>query len=265
MVARRADRLPRPPVPAEATAILRGVPDPLAIWGATTGTAGLGIALRREIWSSKRRLRVANGWQFVFVKNDDGGQHLADVWVYVMAWNTGRRPLHIEHAGFEFVVEGSRRLAEAVGAELGPDNRVWMNARIEIALNAETFEVIPDGPSVKLWTRIQPILAFGIHPMETRMQPYVVTVPEQYWWGEEGPLLPSPPQGMDSYEASAAVGRLATEYVDEHGKREFTGEEPGEVHGVPRLILEGDVERSGDLLSAATRTEEPGESRQAER
>jgi len=91
--------------------------DPIAGWGAVTGTAALGLALWRERRSRKRSLNVAHGWQFVYDHNDV----LIDVWVSVMAWNTSHRPAHIEHVGFEAIVEANRELAAEAGRDVPTD------------------------------------------------------------------------------------------------------------------------------------------------
>lgn len=223
------------------------MPDPLAIWGAVTGTAGLGIALRQEIWSSRRSLRVERGWQYVFKHPEGKSPVLEDVYVYVMAWNTGRRPLHIEYAGFDFLVPGPRELATKSGYDLPEENDVWVNDRVEIALNGETFEVIPDGPSVKLWTRIGPILGLGIDPTMTLVTPYVVTVPEIHWPGSQGPLLARPPTNYDSPFVEHELARMALEYFAENG--DPTPVTEPRITGVPRLIMEGDVERTKETLN----------------
>jgi hypothetical protein len=195
----------------------------------------------------KRYLRVERGWQYALSVSENGDKALKDVFVYVMAWNTGRRPLHIEHAGWEFLVPGPRSLADEAGVELGPDNQVWVNQRVEVGLNGETFEVIPDGPSVKLWTRLGPLLGLGINPTSMAVRPYVVTVPEQYWWGSEGPLLPQPPPGLPVEKVERGLMDMARKQPD---KRPQLGNlEVGYVHGVPRLILEGDIEKTSEVLN----------------
>ena len=221
-----------------------GVVDPVAIWGAVTGTAGLGLATRRELSNNKRRLRVEHGWQFLLSR--DKQPRLLDTWVYVMAWNTGRRPLHIEHVGWEFFVEGSRELAAEAGFDLGESNTVWLQQRVEIGLNGETLEVVPDGPSVKVWTRCLPLLALGINPMLTPVRPYVVTVPERFWRGDEGPLLPRPPPGIPPEEAGQTLADLVEAKRDEL-PRPHDPARSGGLYGVPRLILEGDVERTSEI------------------
>jgi len=218
--------------------------DPIAVWGAVTGTVGLGIAGWRELRGNKRSLRVERGWQFVY----DADEQLQDVWVCVMVWNTGRRPLHVEYVGFEALVVGERKIADDAGMDLPPENNVWVNKRFEIALNGDTLEVVPDGPSVKVWTRLFPICADGIDPTGTEVQPYVVTVPEKWWLGPPGPLLPELPPGKTLEEAGTELVSAAVKYAGPEVLAANPANRPGEVIGVMRLILEGDVERTSDLF-----------------
>ncbi len=187
---------------------------------------------------------MERGWQYVYEKQGDA-ERLKDVWVCVMAWNTGHRPLSIEHVGFEFIVPSSPEQVAEVGVDLPRSDRpVWINARFEIALNGETIEVIPDGPSVKVWARIEPILARGIDPTVTPMRSYVVTVPETFWWSFEGPLLARPPQGRKAEKTAEELSRLRRNALDNEAELPTI---PGQVIGMPRLILEGEVERSSEL------------------
>ena len=79
------------------------------------------------------------------------------------------------------------------------------------------------------------------------VRPYVVTVPEQYWWGSEGPLLPQPPPGLPVEKVERGVMDMARKQPD---KRPQLGNlEVGYVHGVPRLILEGDIEKTSEVLN----------------
>lgn len=222
---------------------LYAMADPLAILGAVTGTTSLGVTLWRERRGIRRSMGVERGWQFVY--DDDG--NLLDVWVCVMAYNTGRRPLHIEHAGWEFLVEGPREMADAAG--IGPDNRVWVTQRFEIALNGETIETVPDGPSVKIWTRLVPVCAYGIDPGASALRPFVMTVPETYWYGPEGPLIPETPPGRERDDVIAAFTEITNAELDPKlkGNPKKFPDEPA-VHGLMRLVLDGDVERTSDLL-----------------
>lgn len=219
------------------------MPEPLAIVGAVTGTTSLAVTLWRERRGVKRSLRVESGWQFVYGAEDE----LLDVWVCVMAYNTGRRPLHIEHVGWEILVEAPPELAEAAG--VAPGKRAYNSHRFEIALNGETLEVVPDGPSVKVWTRLVPICAYGINPAETRVRPYVMTVPETYWWGSHGAIVPQTPPGRDPTQVTAAFARIVRDELDpkQMGEALPFAEEPS-VIGLERLILDGDVKRASDLI-----------------
>lgn len=44
------------------------------------------------------------------------------------------------------------------------------------------MEVSPDGPRVRIWTRLVPICRHSIDPTETLVRAYAVTYPETYWW-----------------------------------------------------------------------------------
>jgi hypothetical protein len=219
--------------------------DPIAVWGAITGTTGLGLTLWRERRSRKRSLRVAHGWQFVYDENEE----LIDIWVSVMAWNTSHRPAHIEHVGFEAIVEGDPELAAHAGIEVPQDQHLVTNRRFEIALAGETLEVVPDGPSVKIWTRLFPICSHGIDPTLTPIRPYVVTVPETYWWGPMSPLLPQPPPGKTLKEAGQELARAAVRHAGAQVLQPpIPADRAGEVIGLMRLVLEGDVERTSNVV-----------------
>lgn len=219
--------------------------DPIAVWGAVTGTAGLGLTVWRERRNRNRSLNVSHGWQFVY----DGKDKLIDVWVCVSAWNTSHRPAHIEHVGFEAIVELDPQLAINAGVEVPPGQRPATNRRFEIALGGETFEVVPDGPMVKIWTRLFPICKHGIDPTLTPVRPFVVTVPETYWWGPISPLLPEMPPGKSRDEAGEELARVAVRHAGaEVLEPPMPANRVGEVIGLMRLVLEGDVERTSDVL-----------------
>ena len=226
------------------------VADPIAIWGAVTGTAALSLNVWRELRGTKRSLRVEHGWQYV--RNEHS--QLLDVWVCVMVWNTGRRPIHIEHAGFVTLFEGPRELADEFGYELGPENRMWVEQRFEIALNGETIEAIPDGPAVKIWTRLPPITLYGIDPFEQDVRAFVVTVPERYWFGPTVPLVRTPLPGLTKHETGAAVLQLHAAESESRKAAGLPRTHPlGDVIGLQRLILEGDVQYAKTVLDEQSR------------
>lgn len=225
--------------------------DPIAVWGAVTGTAGLGLVAWRERRSRKRSLNVSHGWQFVY----DGNDELIDVWVCVSAWNTSHRPAHIEHVGFEAIVEADPKLATDAGVAVPPGQPLVTSRRFEIALSGETFEVVPDGPKVRIWTRLFPICKHGIDPTLTVVRPFVVTVPDIYWWGPTSPLLPQTPPGKTLEEAGEELARVAVRHAGADVlEPPMPADRAGEVIGLMRLVLEGDVERTSDVLGSSTAT-----------
>jgi hypothetical protein len=230
--------------------------DTLAIWGAATGTIGTltgvgGLALTawRDRRDRRRGMLVTHGWQYAY--DPDG--NLLDAWVNVTAYNTGRRPLHIEYVGFEAMVLGDRKLAEDAGIDLPPENNLWVNKRFAITLNGETIEVAADGPSVKVWTRLVPMCLHGIDPTTTEFRGYVVTWPETFWWEKEPqPLLARPSQIHKTRDevGSAVAALVIDQTLPEDMAPPFDA--PGGVVGLQRLILDGDVERTSDLFPDAS-------------
>lgn len=75
----------------------------------------------------------------------------------------------------------------------------------------------------------------------------MVTVPENYWWGSDGPLLPQLPQGKTLEEAGEDLVRCAVKHAGPEVLVPVSADRP-EVIGLIRLILEGDVERTSDLF-----------------
>jgi len=204
--------------------------DPIALWGALTGTTGLGVAVRREFMASRRRLRVERGWHFATSKD---GDEIIDVWVYVMAWNTGGRALSLEHCGFSWLSEGDVKTFERQqGLKMDPGARLWNEHRAEInMLGVDAIEVSPDGPTVKVMTRIGPLLALGLDPLGDDVAPFVVTAAERYWWGRPGPLLPRIPADVSREHVAEALARIRDE------AERPTGD--GHLYGLPRFVPRG--------------------------
>jgi hypothetical protein len=224
----------------------------VAIWGAVTGTIGtltgagnLLRTVRRDRADQKRELEVTHGWQYAYGHDDE----LLDVWVCVTLYNTGRRPLHVQYVGFEAMVIGDRRLAEGAGVDLAPDNNVWVNQRFEIALNGETIEVAPDGPWVRVWTRLVPMCRYGIDPTTTDVVAYAVAYHERYWWeATPQPLLARPSQiHRTAEDVGEAVAQLVVREMGDD-KSEPVRVIAGHVVGLQRLILDGDVLHTRELF-----------------
>jgi hypothetical protein len=169
--------------------------------------------------------------------------------VCVTLYNKGRKPLHVQYVGFETMVVGDRRIAEEAGLDLPPDNNVWVNQRFEIALNTQTLEVAPDGPPVRIWTRLIPICRYAIDPTTTPFTAYAVTYYETFWWeAEPQPLLARPSQVHRSREeVGEAVARLVLAEMRDEEMKSPT-DLVGGVVGLQRLILDGDVEHTRDLF-----------------
>lgn len=122
--------------------------EPLALWGAFVGTAGAGIAGRREYLSNRRRLTVVPNVRINASRQEPVGE-LTGAFASVQFWNTGGRPLAVERVGFRF-------LAEA------PDGSL-QKRRAEILLEAPV-EAQVDGPSHTIYTPLGPMMAGGISP-----------------------------------------------------------------------------------------------------
>lgn len=186
---------------------------------------------------------MTHGWQFVH--SPDG--KLLDVWVNVTAFNTGRRPLHIEYVGFETFMAVSQDILDGTELPRPTEDPFLMVQRFEIALNGEAIEVLPDGPSVKIWTRLPPILAAApMDPMARPIRPFVVSWPETYWWEKEAkPLIPEPTHGPTGADIRGQLGAL----VDaESAKGPLPRLRPGVPVGLQRLLLDGSTERASDLF-----------------
>lgn len=212
-----------------------------AAWGAVTGTASLTLLLWKERRAVRRGVEVRAGWQYAVDPTDD---HIFDVWVSVQARATGQRPTSVEFVGFEIKILADReKMREHRGVEWRPDRNLWVRHTAEIALNGEVLELKPDGPFVKVWTRLPPIVARGIDPTDLLVRPYVVTGQEEHWYGPASPFLPRPPRNETQDEVRDALDNLA---ALEPNRGKLSDVEPG-VFGLERLMLEGTTVSSREL------------------
>ena len=111
--------------------------DPLALWGAITGTMAVVIAGRREFISNRARLGIEHGIWYLF-GNDP--PNLNEAWLLVRVWNDGAQPLTVERVGLDLlpvVVDAERELI-VLGTE---------GQHVEIELRGESVELRPGGPS----------------------------------------------------------------------------------------------------------------------
>jgi hypothetical protein len=210
------------------------MPEPLAIWGAVTGTLGTAIATRREVVSRRRRLAVAPGVNLT-ISRDEPRQLLA-AWALVNAWNTGGRLLAVEHLGFRYF---------APHGEIGTDRESveMCEHRAEIALEAP-WELVVDGPSRKIYTPLGPMLAIGINPF-TPVEAFAITTGGREWFSPPQPLIAPPPPGIEpesflrglkdlaeAAEAAPSAGHIVFLAADEprlfsNDQQELAGPEPG--------------------------------------
>jgi hypothetical protein len=154
--------------------------DPLALWGAITGTAGAGIALRREYLAGRRCLSIAPGINFTTSRVEPIGSIL-NGWAVVALWNTGGRDLAVERAGFQYLA-----------VEKDTENLRVMRAMIHIGTARET---LVDGPTHKIYTPLGPMLASGIDPFDI-IEAVVVTTGGREWLSPPQPLIQSMPPNV---------------------------------------------------------------------
>ena len=238
----------------------------VALWGAITGTIGtltglgnLGRMSWRDRQNAKLDLEVTHGWQYVW-GGEDG--ELLDVWVCVTLYNKGRRPLHVQYVGFETVAPANREAAELeLGFAPAEDQPVWTVQRFEIALNGVSVEVAPDGPWVKIWTRLVPICLHAVDPTRQPVRAYAVTYNEKYWWSSPAqPLLPQPwPRWPTISATGEAVARLVLKEMGDD-EMELSVSHENAVVGLQRLILDGDVLHVRELFPDDSPRSEPGDS-----
>jgi hypothetical protein len=148
------------------------VADPIAIWGAVTGTIGAAVALSREAMQRRRRLAVRHGIHYNVSRTEPGTVTLA--WATVEFWNAGGRPLAVQHAGFSY-------------STFFEDGTPRSEYRMEIAMSGAK-ELPVDGPSQKVTTPLAPMMAAGLDPFSP-VQAFVVTTGDQAWFGPLEPLV----------------------------------------------------------------------------
>jgi hypothetical protein len=190
--------------------------DSLALWGAITGTAGVGIALRREYLAARRRLSVTPGVNLTTSRVEPIGSIL-NGWAVVAFWNTGGRDLAVERAGFQYLA-----------IEKGTENVRVMRAMIHIEAAREA-EV--DGPTRKIYTPLGPMLASGINPFDL-VEAVVITTGGREWFSPPQPLIHSVPPDVSPELLHAGLERLR----DEAESPPVLGGEVGLLEGEPFLI-----------------------------
>lgn len=161
--------------------------DPLAIWGAVTGTAGAGIAVRREVLLGRRRLVVRPSLRIITSRLEPDLGHVLAAYACIAFWNTGGRSLSVERVGFRFYV-----------ADPAPGRPV---ERIAYIHADEPIEVKVDGPSHQIFTPLGPMLAAGIDPFDL-LEAVAITTGGKEWAAPMQPLVFSLPPGLSPEEFS---------------------------------------------------------------
>jgi hypothetical protein len=136
--------------------------DPVAIWGAITGTTAVLMAGRRELIASRRRLRVDFGWTW-FIDSETG--ELADYWVYVMVQNTGGREISVLHLGLGWPADLIEETRTA---------QIYTGHRVEFVFGEPYLHLGVDGPPVKVDVPAGPLMHL-FDPWETPVQPMTFT------------------------------------------------------------------------------------------
>jgi len=149
----------------------------LAAWGAITGTAGAGIALRREYLAGRRRLAVQPTVNLSTSRVEPVGALLGG-WAAVVVWNTGGRSLAIERAGFRYL---------ALGRETNEPHIMRAIIHMENPVTAAV-----DGPSQKVYTPLGPMMASGINPFDM-VEAFVITTGGKEWFSPAQPLIRAVP------------------------------------------------------------------------
>jgi hypothetical protein len=166
------------------------VPDPIAIWGAVTGTAGVIIAVRREVVSNRRRLVVLPGVNLTISRTEPPEVRLA--WAAVQVYNGGGRPLAVEHVGFRYFARYVGELPE--GVEQEPDRPIIIEHRAQIYLR-EPITLAVDGPSRTIYTPLGPMLAAGISAVAP-LEAFAITTGGGEWFSPPTPIIQATPPGM---------------------------------------------------------------------
>jgi hypothetical protein len=151
--------------------------DPLAFWGAVTGTAGATVAIRREVLNHRKRIAVDHGWKYLFQKGQPS--ELLDMHIYVMVTNTGGRDMAVQHVGWEWMDQESLRTG--------------IGKRAEVPLERPAL-VKPDGPPEKFEVRAAELLHL-VDAFDTPIRPVAFTGGGNHAWrGNFGPLAQQVPE-----------------------------------------------------------------------
>lgn len=173
--------------------------EPIAIWGAVTGTIGAGLALRREVLARRTRLAVRPGVS-VNMTRDEGPPRITHAWAFVNFWNIGGRPLAAERVGFTYLVTNDQS-----GKSLSPS--AYHEHRLDIHLDG-AIELPVDGPSHRVSTPLGPLLKAGMDP-HSLIRAFVITTGDKEWVSPPQGLLGNLPPMTTRDQLANALHRLA--------------------------------------------------------
>lgn len=201
--------------------------EPLAVWGAVTGTVGVLVAGRREYLASRKRLAVAPGIHLVSSRVEPVGE-IRSAWAIVAFWNQGGRPLAIERVGFQYLA-----LDKASGEPRVMRAMIYLDTPVEAAV---------DGPTGKIYTPLGPMLAAGIHPLGP-LEGVAITTGGREWLSPPQPLIKSLPPVSSADQLSRGL-----EYLRNSADRPPTvGNEVGLLRDEPFLPDEPLSRPGGEL------------------
>lgn len=176
--------------------------DPLAVWGAVTGSIAVIIALRREFFVTRKRLALAPGVNYNVSRTTPG--EVTHGWASVALLNRGGRPLAVERVGFEWFAPDSERTAELED----PDQEglhLWeRNAAIPLE---EPIELPVDGPTRNVYTPLGPLIACGLNPTAP-IRAFAVTAGGRWWHSPLQPLVTRVPPGSTAEQLTEGLKRL---------------------------------------------------------
>lgn len=176
--------------------------DPIAVWGAITGTAAVALTVRREVISNRRSLRVDFGWNWI-VDGEKG--ELIDYYVYVMVTNTGARDITVMHAGLGWPTE--------VIQEGGDDEPTYYAGRRVEFFFDDPIHLKVDGPPVKI-DASGGSLAHLFDPLTAVVQPMAFTGGgNEAHLGPVTPFLRNVPMGLTEEALVRGFQRLKEEAV----------------------------------------------------
>lgn len=176
--------------------------DPVAWWGAVTGSVAAAVALRREIVASRIRVGIEHRLNMTLNRET---RELTGAWLTVRVVNRGGRTVSVERLGVEWIHTWQE------GRELHID----MVPRIaEISLGGAFLELRPNAPSQRASTPLGPLLAEGVDPFETELWAWAHTADGREWRGPAHPVVipgSPPPPGLTWERLRECFERLRNE------------------------------------------------------